>query len=545
MPHVDIRLDYEHCFHAPLSGERTNLGSGGWAQGVHVSIPHASVAELHASIEAIEGGYKLVDRSGGRTSARDRPVASEITLIDGLSFKLGEVSLTFHEGGADGEPRTAADPLGQRETLPGRLWLTVREPGSRTPPRRVAVPKEGALVLGASAGAHVLLPHPTVSGEHARLWRETGRLRLEDAASRNGTLVNQVPIERCTLPLGAAVRIGPFELQVTAEEEEAAAPAALEELHGIFTAHDSVRKLFPLLARIAEDRCPVVVFGETGTGKEGVAQALHALGPRAGAAFVAVNCGAIPEGLVDSHLFGHVKGAFTGAVSDEPGCFRRADGGTIFLDELGELPPAVQPKLLRVLQEGEVQPVGASKVERVDVRVVAATHRDLRKEMAEGRFRADLYYRLVVAVLELPPLRERGEDAVLLFERFFRLANPEYLVPAVTEAAKARLRAHRWPGNIRELQNVARRARLKAGRSATLGPEGLSFDPLGPPGPASAADDSDAIRPLGLSLRDIERAVLAIVLRQNAGSQRAAALQLGISRTTLVKKLREYGLAKA
>ncbi len=539
MAHLVIRLDPDHYFHAEIDRSRTNLGSGGWAQDVHVSIAHASVAEMHASVEAIEGGYMLVDRSGGRTWAAGRKVTREVTLVDDMTVQLGEVYATFHEDGAPHEPRTARDAFAKEEALPDALWLVVRGPGSRTPLQRVAI--EDELVLGSARDADVRLAHATVSGRHARLVRERHGLRLFDLKSRNGTQVNQLPIDACGLPLGAVIRIGPFELQALAEEEKKAA-AGLEEFHGLLFADDSMRRALALIPEIAQESVPAVVMGETGTGKEAVARAIHALSPRSGGPFMAVNCSAVAESLFESELFGHEKGAFSGADADKDGLFVAADGGTLFLDEVGELPLAMQAKLLRALQEGEIRPVGATKPVKVDVRIVTATHRDLRRLASTGGFREDLYYRLVVAPVLLPPLRERGDDAVLLFEHFLRLARPRAFVPALTEAAKARLRAHRWPGNVRELSNTASRLRFTTGWERTLGPGAISFDPLAHEGPPPSARDPDAVYPLGLTLDQIEKAALAIVLRQNAGSRRAAAEQLAISRTTLLKKLREYGI---
>ena len=528
MPHLVVRLDADRFFHAPVAGARVNLGSGGFARGVHVSIAHPSVAPLHASIEAIEGGFMLVDRSGGRTVARGRPV-SEITLVDAMAFDLGEVHVTFFDEPEPDEPRTIADQ--DESPLPSRLFLLVSRPGSLEPPRRV--PLEGELTVGSAAGQGLRLEHPTVSARHAKLVREARRVRLTDEGSRNGTLVNQVPVDSCSLPLGARVAVGPFELRLSGEEE---ARPGLAEFHGLYTAHPGLTAIFPLVARIAAEEVPVLIHGETGTGKELIARAIHALSQRAGGPFEDVNCGALPKDIVEAELFGSRPGAFTGAVA-RSGIFARASGGTLFLDEVGELLPEVAPKLLRVLQEGVVRPLGGGDPVRVDVRVVAATHRDLRREVAAGRFRADLYWRLVVAPVELPPLRERGEDAVLLFERLLAAARPKTPPPSLTEAAKAKLRAHRWPGNVRELMNVVNRACLHARGEGTLGPGALDFDDA----PDPPATPGDLVDPRGLALDEIERRALAIVLRQNEGNQRAAARQLGISRNRLARKLKQGG----
>ncbi len=246
--------------------------------------------------------------------------------------------------------------------------------------------------------------------------------------------------------------------------------------YGILGGSAAMKKVFDLLAKILPTHLPVLILGESGTGKELVARALHQHGPRAKGPFLSENCAAIPENLLESELFGHVKGAFTGAVKDRLGHFRSADQGTLFLDEIGDMPLGMQSKLLRVLQEGEVRPVGGTRDFKVDVRVVAATHRELKRMVAERRFREDLWFRLNVLSIPLPPLREREGDVRLLADYFLRLARRE--LPGrelvLEEEALAALEAYPWPGNVRQLENELRRAcALSDGpiRRADLGPE--------------------------------------------------------------------------
>jgi transcriptional regulator with GAF, ATPase, and Fis domain len=244
----------------------------------------------------------------------------------------------------------------------------------------------------------------------------------------------------------------------------APAPAAPERF-AMVGASEPMKRLLALVDRLAQADVPVLVRGETGSGKEGVARRLHERSQRAKGPFVAVDCGAIPSTLIESELFGHVRGAFTGADRDRPGHFVSAHGGTLLLDEIGELPIDLQPKLLRVLQDGEVRPVGGSSARKVDVRVVAATNRDLEKACREGRFRQDLYYRLAVVEVVVPPLRERLDDLPLLVAHFVKriaseMGRPE---PSVEPSALAALAQQRWPGNVRELENTLRRALALSG----------------------------------------------------------------------------------
>jgi transcriptional regulator with GAF, ATPase, and Fis domain len=258
-----------------------------------------------------------------------------------------------------------------------------------------------------------------------------------------------------------------------AREVAAPAPGAPPGCFGMIGDSPPMRELYDLLGRVAASEIPVLVRGETGTGKELVARALHDASPRAAGPFLAENCAAVPAGLLESELFGHVKGAFTDAVADRKGTFVEADGGTVFLDEIGDMPLEMQAKLLRVLQEGEVRPVGSNRTRRVDVRLVAATHRDLTARCAEGLFREDLLYRLDVVTLQLPPLRERGEDVELLARHFAsRAAEQVGREVVLSDAALEALRAWRWPGNVRELENEILRAAVLA--DGEIRPEDLS-----------------------------------------------------------------------
>ena len=305
---------------------------------------------------------------------------------------------------------------------------------------------------------------------------------------------------------------------------------------------EAIKKVLRLIDKVADYRTTVLIQGESGTGKELVARALHRQSSRASQAFVAINCGAIPEALMESELFGHKRGAFTDASSDKRGLFQEADGGTLLLDEVGELTPTLQVKLLRVLQEGVVRPLGATKDISVDVRVVAATVRNLQKEVAEGRFREDLYYRLNVLQITVPPLRERPDDVALLAEHFLRRTNQRLgtRIRSIDSGARKRLMAHPWPGNVRELENLMERAavladgdvltemdvaeRLEQGRSATeavLGSGELSIKK------ASAV---------------IEETLIRRALERTRGNRTAAAKLLEISHRALLYKIKDYNV---
>jgi DNA-binding NtrC family response regulator len=320
----------------------------------------------------------------------------------------------------------------------------------------------------------------------------------------------------------------------------------------------AIIEVMKTLARVAPSQATVLVFGETGTGKELVARTLHRFSARSDQRFVAVNCSALAEGLLESELFGHVRGAFTGAATARPGLFREADHGTLFLDEIGDISPALQARLLRALQEHEIVPVGSETAVRVDVRVLAATHRDLPDLVRQGRFREDLYYRLNVVTLTLPPLRARRQDIPLLIDHFLReLTSRHGRGPvAVDPEAQRRLLAYEWPGNIRELQNVLERAMLLAEQDV-IGPEHLTPMVRGAAGAAPdsslapAGADPDAGAPAEpreaerlQSLEEIERRHVLHVLTVMRGNRDETSRILGISRRTLSRMIQRWNLPR-
>jgi len=285
---------------------------------------------------------------------------------------------------------------------------------------------------------------------------------------------------------------------------------------------------------------PVLLTGETGTGKGLLARAIHAAGPRATKPFIEVNCTALPATLMEAELFGHERGAFTDAKESKPGLVEAAEGGFLFLDEIGDVDLAVQGKLLRVIEERAVRRVGSVRERKVDVRIMAATNRDLERAVGEERFRKDLYFRLAVIVLEVPPLRERGEDALLLTEHFLREFNAKYgkVVRDLSAAARDLLLSYPWPGNVRELSHVIERAVLWS-RGPTLDVEHLSLTR-----PVAASDHGDAAKPVDpATLPQWERTLIEQALRDAGGNQTKAAQRLGISRDTLRYRLKKFGLS--
>jgi DNA-binding NtrC family response regulator len=315
----------------------------------------------------------------------------------------------------------------------------------------------------------------------------------------------------------------------------------------IVGSHPSMIAMYKAIARVASLNVPVVILGESGSGKELVAQSIHDLGDRVAGPFIAINCGAIPDTLLENELFGSTRGAFTDSRQDRRGALSRADGGTLFLDEIGDISPAFQVKLLRFLQDGVVTPLGADKSHRVDVRLIAATHRDIKRLVAEGKFREDLYYRLAGYEIAVPPLRDRVTDIPLLVDHFKRRVGEEMKKDSVGGPSQSVLdvfAAHSWPGNVRELEQVIRRTVIDSG--ALVDPAAASrtlrdIAPSSEPKPAAAATaqpEDDLV-----SLDEAEKRHIIAVLRATGGNQTQAAYILGIERKTLARKIKRLDIS--
>jgi DNA-binding NtrC family response regulator len=377
------------------------------------------------------------------------------------------------------------------------------------------------LYVGSRDSSELVLDDRTVSGRHCRFAVVRDGVEVRDLGSKNGTWVDGARIVVAKVAAGTRIRAGKTDLFVVGSGARGASAPAIVAASPLMVA------TLAEVERYASVAWPVLVHGESGTGKELVARALHERGRRAKGPFVALNSGGIPRELVESELFGHEKGAFTGAQASRRGAFEVAHGGTLFLDEIGELPLDVQAHLLRVLETGEVRRVGAETTVKVDVRIVCATHRDLRHEIEAGTFRQDLYYRLARLVVRVPPLRDRPEDIDALADRFLEAASSELGRRALTPEARQRLHRHRWPGNVRELRNVICAA---SARSAS--------------GCVERADVEHAISELSPSHLDhftpdrLRRAV-----ERAQGNVTAAAKALGVPRSTLRYRIKELAFA--
>jgi DNA-binding NtrC family response regulator len=404
-----------------------------------------------------------------------------------------------------------------------------------------------ALAIGTDPSNQLVLTDPTVSRFHLRITADDSGLLVTDRDSANGTFVAGLRVKQAYLTDGARLELGDSVLVATIGDGDREIELSAEERFGGAVGRSvAMRRLFALARRAAQTQATVLLLGETGTGKDVLARAIHDASSRAAAPYVVFDCGAVAPGLIESALFGHVRGAFTGADADRPGVFEWAHGGTLFLDEIGELAPALQPKLLRALETGQVTRVGTTTPVTVDVRVIAATHRDLAVEVAAERFRADLYYRLAVIVLEVPALRDRADDIPLLAGHFLTDllgesgADPAGLRGHLDDAFAA-LRHHRWPGNVRELRNVVERA------AALADPAALRGDAL-----ARLVEVRTAIGrtwhqrlPLEQAREQFDREYLRDLLAAAQGSIPHAAHAAGVHPKSLERLLRRYRIGRS
>ena len=425
--------------------------------------------------------------------------------------------------------------------------------------------------IGARDDNDIVLRDNTTSRYHCKIVQEDSGYVLVDLRSTNGTFINGVRIREAYLEPNCTILVGKLELTFNASEEKVAIePSSSDRLGHIVGRNKKMRELYAIIERIAPTATTVVIEGETGTGKEVVAQTIHDLSPRKDGNMVIFDCGAVPPNLIESELFGHEKGSFTGATMSRQGLFELADGGTLFLDELGELPIDLQPKLLRALEQREVRRVGGSKPIKVDARIIAATNRDLQKEVKAGRFREDLFYRLSVVRLTLPSLRQRTDDIGVLVQHLLneRYADNPSGVTSLSPGALACMENYGWPGNVRELVNAIERS-LSFCDSNSIQVDNLPehIRPNGGIGQIRVSDDSSELRSVGTEastslpgedlsqvpfkdakeqwVSSFEKDYIVSLLTRHAGNISHAAREADIDRKYFRKLMKKYEISAA
>ncbi len=439
-----------------------------------------------------------------------------------------------------------------------RCKLVVEDHG-RT---REHVFEQAVVTIGAMEDNDLVMHEATVSRYHCKIVQEESSYVLVDLGSTNGTFVNRVRVREAYLKPGCTVHLGQAEIKFYAADEKVEiVPSKKDHLGDMIGKHAKLREIYAIVEKISPTATTVVIEGETGTGKEIVAATIHKLSPRASGPLMVFDCGAVPPNLIESELFGHEKGSFTGAIMMRQGLFEMANGGTLFLDELGELSIDLQPKLLRALEQREIRRVGSSKSIKVDVRVIAATNRNLESEVAAGRFRQDLFYRLSVVRLFLPPLRDRADDIPLLVKHFLknqahnRMPDGELKIKGFSRDALDLLCAYRWPGNVRELVNCVERACSFAEgdivQVADL-PETVRSDVTNPRAQTGGWQQQNDAGMTGSDstfkeakerwVSSFERDYLVQLLKKNGGNISHAAREADIDRKYFRKLMRKYGI---
>jgi DNA-binding NtrC family response regulator len=441
-------------------------------------------------------------------------------------------------------PRTDVATVNRAPIMPTRLRLLVLSGPDQGKQLELA---RGTYLVGKAPGCALVLSDGAVSRQHLELQVAESGVVVKDLNSTNGSFFGGARFSVVTVGAGAVVTIGATELKLApVERTHAILPSASDRFGRLLGRSLRMREVFAVLELVAQSDVAVLVEGETGTGKELCAEAIRGAGSRARGPFVICDLAGVSRSLIESELFGHVRGAFTGADRDREGAFAQAHGGTIFIDEIGELELDAQPRLLRALEQRKVKPVGASSYRDVDVRVIAATNRDLREEVRQGRFRDDLYHRLAVVRVTLPPLRERKEDVAFLVSAF--LEGRDLQVPPETLAL---LCDYDWPGNVRELKNVIDRGVSLMGQGKVLEPSLLGLEP--PPGQSHGGPPSGwaAVGPEGFReakerlIAAWERDYVTQLLRRAGGNVSRAAREGGIDRVYLHRLMKKHNIAHA
>jgi DNA-binding NtrC family response regulator len=542
----------EEVLRFTIDRPRVVLGRG---EKCDVAVPDPEVSRQHLAITLSESGASIEDLSGkGLLVAGKKLTAGP--LPDGADIELGQWRAIFRQKTSNVDEAAATEigqktEIGQARISEPAISAQLRVRGTKESVHKL---QADAFTIGKDGTNDLVLNERFISSRHLKVSRHENRFHLIDQQSTNGTWVGPVRVFECDIPLFTTVKVGDTELvfEPTSTSALAANAKGGTSYEGLIGSDGAMRALADVIDRVAPSNAAVSIFGESGTGKELVARAVHNRSTRAEKPFIPVNCAAISKELIESELFGHEKGAFTGAEKTHRGAFEEADGGTLFLDEIGELPLELQAKLLRALESGEIKRVGAARPMTVDVRIVAATNRDLMDEARKGRFREDLYYRLCVVPLTLPPLRNRRADIPLLAQHFMKLFAPKGQTVNLGPDAMTKLTNHTWPGNVRELRNVLHRALLlRRGHSVEAGD--ISFQGAGSSGPLPAAPVSVGPSPIsgeiyqpGRTLEDhlvaIEKEIILQALKFHGNSKEKAGRELGIGRSTIFKRLKDWGL---
>ncbi len=502
-----------------------------------IRLTDDEISRTHCTIERDGDDVLITDRSTNGTFVNGKP-CRRANIIPGDRITLGPWTMAIEamRGAASTKTVVAQTQATQvlsydartKEIVTEHMAFTIRAPGRKPKEEKMA---GTSFSFGTQAGCTIMVDDAFASRHHCKLALTDSDLKLIDLGSTNGTFIDDMRIEgAATVAEAGTFRIGQTTIAYRrTRKPERIDPAQRSQLGRLIGASLPMREIYSLIEKVGPSSATVCITGESGTGKELVAHELHEHSTRAKEPFVALNCGAIPASIIESLLFGHERGAFTGATERSLGLVEQANGGTLFLDEIGEMPMDLQARLLRVLETRSVRRIGGSTENAVDFRLICATNRDLKALLADGRFREDLFFRLYLVPIEIPPLRERRDDIPLLARHLIdRLATDER-TPVLSDAAIERLTAYRWPGNVRELKHTIERSVLLA-KGHRIDVSDLKIVPLQrATGPA-------------LHLRDQERGLISETISACEGNLTHTARRLGIARTTLQKKMKRLDI---
>ncbi len=501
-------------------------------------IPSSEIDPVHLLMRMQDGALYLYNCSENGVRVDDEVIQDSYQLADGDLIQLGLLRAKVHleiQDASSGGGRTRTLVSGTAGATGTMFRAVLLGEGDD----KILRLDEAGLTFGSDPGCGHILEDPYISGFHAHLYIEGGRCMVRDLESRNGLYVDGRKTGNAEVAAGSIIKLGETELRIESYTAADTAPVGSSKLVGSSPQMNAVRQM---IARAAKNNAPVLITGETGTGKEVVAALLRESSARSDGPFIALNCGSFGSHLIASELFGHERGAFTGAHQRRLGAFESAHGGTLFLDELGEMPLELQPQLLRAVELGEFRRVGGNEVLNADIRLVAATNRDLHAEVASGGFREDLYHRINVLTIELPTLRSRPGDIDELAHHFLALLRPAGIALTLDDGAFAKLRKHSWPGNIRELRNVIQRAILLR-QGEVISAEDINFttssseDSMQPQGENGVVIEDDR------TLAEVERDAIMAALDRFGGNRSEAAVALGVARSTIIRKLDTYAKA--
>lgn len=557
MAEIIVYHNQQKKFCLPLQKDRFTIGRSSKCD---LILQNDEVSRLHATLQKTSDGFVLQDHSQAGTSLNQTKISKAVLLKPEDQIQILDWTLTYSKNSKiqdqkEKELQTQITQILSEMPEPDHTKvlnfekestykilkpvLFIDDPQKGT---RQYIVKSQATTIGNQSDCDVMLQDEYVSSKHAQLQLSDKGFLLKDLNSTNGILLDQAKVSECYLKSGDQFQIGKTKITVDFSEDGVSevVPSLHQEFCGMIGDAKVMRVLFEKIKMAAATDMTVLVLGETGSGKEMVARAVHDLSTRRDRPYIALNCAAISSNLIESELFGHEKGAFTGAEKRHLGVFEQAQNGTVFLDEVGELPLELQAKLLRVLEYQTLRRVGGSEEIQVNVRIVAATHQDLASQVAQKNFREDLFFRLYVLPLIVPSLRERKEDVSLLVNQFIQLSSPGQTLK-ISNDALSKLKKYHWPGNVRELKNTILRA-IAFCNEDTIHSKHIEFIQLPFQANAEPKNVNDDEPLLGTTKQDIEKARIQKALDETGGDKDKAAQILGMGRSTLFRKIKDLGI---